>query len=151
MSDDSDAAVIVRALADREVASVSEVLGLSRMNHGDGHYLVAWLGAVPVGQVHVTDDDPPEMQDLEVRPEYQRRGVATALIAAAEHEARRRHAVKIGLEVSVANTGVRRLYERNGYTMAAQEPRRVDGIVHLRTGPIEVHDVLLSMEKQLDQ
>ena len=112
---------------------------------------MAWFGAVPVGQVRVTDDNPPEMQDLEVRPEYQRRGVGTTLIAAAEGEARRRHAVKIRLEVSVANTAAQRLYERNGYTVAAADPRRVDGIIHLRTGPIEVHDVLLVMEKRLDQ
>ena len=151
MDDDSDAAVIVCGLADHEVATVSEVLELARLNQGDGRYLVAWLGAVPVGHVHVTDDNPPEMQDLAVRPEYERRGLATALIAAAEHEARRRHAVKIRLEVSVANTVARRLYERNGYTAAAQDPRRVDGIIHIRTGPIEVHDVLLSMEKPLDQ
>jgi ribosomal protein S18 acetylase RimI-like enzyme len=151
MGDDSGAAVIVRGLADHEVAGVSEVLGLARLNQGGGRYLVAWLGAVPVGHVHVTDDDPAEMQDLAVRPEYERRGVATALIAAAEREARRRRAAKIRLEVSVANTAARRLYEKNGYRVAAQGPRRVDGIVHIRTGPIEVHDVLLSMEKQLEQ
>jgi ribosomal protein S18 acetylase RimI-like enzyme len=151
MGDDSAAAVIVRGLSDHEVASVSEVLGLARLNQGDGRYLVAWLGAVPSGQVYVTDDNTPEMQDLEVRPEYRRRGVATALIAAAEHDARRRHAAKIRLEVSVANAAARRLYERNGYTATAEGPRRVDGIIHIRTGPIEVHDVLVSMEKQLDQ
>jgi ribosomal protein S18 acetylase RimI-like enzyme len=151
VSDDGGAAAIVRGLSDHEVASVSEVLGLARLNQGDGRYLVAWLGAVPVGHVHVTDDNPPEMQDLAVRPEYERRGVATALIAAAEHEARRRHAAKIRLEVSVANAAARRLYQRNGYTLAAQDPRRVDGIIHIRTGPIEVHDVLLAMEKRLDQ
>ena len=151
MGDNSGAAVIVRGLADEEVASVSEVLGLSRLNQGDGRYLVAWLDTVPVGQVHLTDDNPPEMQDLEVRPDYQRTGVATALIAAAEREACERHATKIHLEVSVTNTGALRLYRRNGYTVVAQEPRRVDGIVHIRTGPIEVHDVLLSMEKELDQ
>jgi ribosomal protein S18 acetylase RimI-like enzyme len=151
MGDDSGAAVIIRGLADHEVASVSAVLGLARLNQGDGRYLVAWLGAVPVGHVHVTDDNPPEMQDLAVRPEYERRGVATALIAAAEREARRRHAAKIRLEVSVANTAARRLYQRNGYTLATQDPRPVDGIIHIRTGPIEVHDVLLPMEKPLDQ
>ena len=148
---DNSGAVIVRALADHEVANVCEVLELARLNQGDGRYLVAWIGAVPVGHVHVTDDNPPEMQDLAVRPEYQRRGVATALIAAAEHEARRRHAVKIRLEVSVGDAAAQRLYQRNGYTVAAQDPRRVDGTINLRTGPIEVHDVLLSMEKRLDQ
>lgn len=151
MTDDRDAAVMVRGLGDHEVANVSEVLELARLNQGDGRYLVAWLGAVPVGHVHLTDDDPPEMQDLAVRPEYQRRGVGTALIAAAEREARGRHAAKICLDVSVANTAARRLYERNGYTATAEDPRRVDGIIHIRTGPIEVHDVLVSMEKQLDQ
>jgi ribosomal protein S18 acetylase RimI-like enzyme len=90
------------------------------------------------------------MQDLEVRPAYRRRGVATALIAAAEREARRCRAAKIHLEVSVANAAARRLYEANGYTLAAQDPRRVDGIVDIRTGPIEVHDVLVTMEKPLD-
>jgi ribosomal protein S18 acetylase RimI-like enzyme len=148
--EDSDTAVTIRGLADHEVARVSEVLGLARLNQGDGRYLVAWLGVLPVGHVHVTDDDQAEMQDLEVRPAYRRRGVATALIAAAEREARRRHAATIHLEVSVANEAARRLYEANGYTLAAQDPRRVDGIVHIRTGPIEIHDVLVTMEKPLD-
>jgi ribosomal protein S18 acetylase RimI-like enzyme len=114
MGDDSGAAVIVRGLADHEVAGVSEVLGLARLDQGDGRYLIAWLGAARVGHVHVTDDNPPEMQDLAVRPEYERRGVATALIAAAERETRRRHAVKMRLEVSVANTAARRLYQKSG-------------------------------------
>jgi ribosomal protein S18 acetylase RimI-like enzyme len=143
--------MIVRRLADHEVANVAAVLGLARLNQGDGRYLVAWIGEVPVGHVYLTDDNPPEMQDLAVRPEYQGRGIATALIAAAEREARRRHVAKIRLEVSVANKAAQRLYQRSGYTVTTQDPRRVDGIIHLRTGPIEVHDVLLSMEKQLDQ
>ena len=148
---DENGEAIVRPLTDPDVPTVAEVLGLARLNHGDGRYLVAWMGAVPIGHVRITDRDPPEMQDLEVRPDYRGRGVATALIAAAERAARERHAVMIRLEVSVANTTAQRLYQRNGYTVATSQPRRVDGIIHIRTGPIEVHDVLLSMEKQLDQ
>lgn len=142
-------AVVVRRLADHEVSAVSAVLGLARLDQGDGRYLVAWLGEVPVGHVHVTDGDPPEMQDLAVRPEYRGRGVGSALIAAAEREATRRGTAKIRLEVSVANTVAQQLFRSNGYAMTGQDPRRVDGIIHIRTGPIEVHDVLLSMEKQL--
>jgi hypothetical protein len=68
VSDDGGAAAIVRGLSDHEVASVSEVLGLARLNQGDGRYLVAWLGAVPVGHVHVTDDNLPRCRILRCDP-----------------------------------------------------------------------------------
>jgi ribosomal protein S18 acetylase RimI-like enzyme len=108
---------------------------------------VAWADGEPLGHVHLTDDDCPEMQDLSVRSEYRRRGVATALIAAAEQAARARNAPAVRLEVGVGNSGAHGLYEALGYVLT----RRVDGTVTIRTGRIEVHDVLLEREKRLGQ
>jgi len=81
---------VVRRLDDEEVERVAAVLGLARLNQGDGFYLVAWEDEEPLGHAHLALSDPPELQDVSVRPEHRRRGVATILTAAAEAEARRR-------------------------------------------------------------
>ena len=70
--------VWIRALVPDDVGRVSAVLGLARLHQGDGVYLVAWLGDEPVGHVHLALTDPPELQDVSVRPEYRRCGVASA-------------------------------------------------------------------------
>ena len=139
----------VRPLRDDEVAQVVEVLGLARLDQGDGGYLVAWIDGQPAGHVHLTSYDPAEMQDLEVLPEYRRRGVASALITAAERVAENRGARVMTLEVSVDNIAARRLYAGHGYVLGSQAPRRVEGIVMIRTGPLEVDDVLVRMDKTL--
>ena len=77
----------VRPLAPEQVDRVAEVLGLARLDQGDGFYLVAWDGEQPAGHAHLALSDPPELQDVEVRERYRRRGVASALTAAAEAEA----------------------------------------------------------------
>ncbi len=140
---------VIRPLRECDVVRVAAVLGLARLHRAAGRYLVAWDGDTPVGHVHVTRDDPPEIQDLEVRHGYRRRGVAVALIDAAEHEAKGRHAAVVRLEVSADNAPARQLYEKQGYVLAPTEPRRVDGVVVTRAGPIEVHALLLRMEKYL--
>lgn len=127
-----------------------EVLGLARLNQGNGRYLVAWAGAQPVGHVHVVLTDPPELQDLEVRPSHRRRGVATALIAAAELEAHAHGSREIRLEVSVTDTAAQALYLGRGYVDAGLPIRRVTGRIDLRTGPIDVDDDLLTLTKPLD-
>jgi ribosomal protein S18 acetylase RimI-like enzyme len=52
---------------------------------------------------------------LAVVPDGRRRGVATALLAAAEEHARARGARKLSLRVLSTNKGAQRLYERLGF------------------------------------
>ena len=141
---------MIRALAPDEVDVVGAVLGLARLHQGDGAYLVAWDGAEPVGHVHVTRGDPPELQDLEVCEHARRRGVATALLAAAEGTCRARGASRVRCDVSVDNADARALYASLGYRDAGLAPRRVVGTIEIRTGPLEVDDTLLTLEKRLD-
>ncbi len=139
----------VKALAPEEVASVSERLGLARLHQGNGHYLVAWQGGEPVGHAYLALTDPPEMQDVQVRPGHRRQGVATTLCAAVEAEAEARGFDRVRLEVSAQEPAVQTLYRRLGYRDAGVPPRRVLGTVHIRTGPLEVDDTLLTWEKPL--
>ena len=125
------------------------VLGLARLDQGDGFYLVAWEGDEPLGHAHLALGDPPELQDVSVRPEHRRRGVASALTAAAEREVRARGFDRLRLTVGVDNEPARALYRRCGYVDAGVSPKRVQGTIQLRTGPLEVDDTLLTWEKRL--
>ena len=53
--------------------------------------------------------------DVGIRPEYQRRGYATAAFTALEGETRARGLAGIGLHVFGHNPGARALYEKLGY------------------------------------
>ena len=139
----------IRVLEPDEVDRVVAVLGLSRLHQGDGFYLVAWRAEEPLGHAHLALTDPPELQDVSVRPEHRRRGVASALTAAAERAAGERGFGLIRLEVSAGDEAAQALYRGLGYTDAGVPPRRVLGTVMLRTGPLEVDDTLLTWEKRL--
>jgi [ribosomal protein S18]-alanine N-acetyltransferase len=141
---------VIRALAPYEVDVVGSVLGLARLHQGDGEYLVAWDGTAPVGHVHVTRGEPPEVQDLEVLASVRRRGIATALLLAAEAHCRSRGAARVRCDVSVDSPAARALYASLGYLDVGIAPRRVVGRIEIRTGPIDVDDTLLTLEKALD-
>lgn len=127
------------------------MLGLARLGQGDGFYLVAWDGDEPVGHAHLALTDPPELQDVSVRPEHRRRGIASALTEAAEREAAGRGFDRMRLEVSAGSDAARALYRKAGYADCGVAPRRVQGTVMIRTGPLEVDDTLLTWEKPLYQ
>jgi GNAT superfamily N-acetyltransferase len=74
----------IRPLASNDVERVGAVLSLSRLGRGDGFYLVACEEEEPLGHAHLALTESPELQDVSVRPEHRRRGIATALTAAAE-------------------------------------------------------------------
>jgi ribosomal protein S18 acetylase RimI-like enzyme len=137
----------IRPLAPVEINSVAAVLGLARLHQGDGIYLVAWRGSEPLGHAHVALTDPPELQDVEVRSDYRRRGVASALTALAEDEARRRGFDRLRLGVSVDNVASQALYRGRAYVDAGVPPRRVKGRIQIRSGPIDVDDTILIWEK----
>ena len=126
------------------------VLGLARLEQGDGFYLVAWEGDEPAGHAHLALTDPPELQDVSVREEHRRRGVASALTAAAEGEARARGFNRLRLSVSIDNEAAQALYRGLDYRDIGVAPKRVQGTIQVRTGPIEVDDTLLTWEKALD-
>jgi len=139
----------VRALVDAEVDAVGRVLGLARLYQGNGDYLVAWIEDEPVGHAYLTRTDPPELQDVEVREAFRRRGVARRLVTSAETSAREQGADALRLSVSVQHTGVQTLYRSLGFIDTGLTPVTVHGTIHVRTGPLEVDDVLLTWEKKL--
>jgi ribosomal protein S18 acetylase RimI-like enzyme len=128
---------------------VAAVLGLARLDQGDGFYLVAWDGDMPAGHAHLALTDPPELQDVEVSAQYRRRGVGSALTAAAEAEAQKRGFDRLRITVSIDNAAAQALYRRLGYGDSGMPPRRVQGTVMIRTGPLEVDDTLLTWDKRL--
>jgi ribosomal protein S18 acetylase RimI-like enzyme len=139
----------IRELAPDEIDRVAAVLGLARLGQGDGLYLVAWQTDEPLGHAHLALTDPPELQDVEVRPEYRRRGVASALTAAAEATAAARGFGRLRLQVSIGNAPAQALYRGLGFGDVGVPPRRVQGTVQIRSGPLEVDDTLLTWEKAL--
>lgn len=139
----------VRVLADREIERVAAVLGLARLHQGNGFYLVAWRDEEPVGHGHLALADPPELQDVYVRTERRRRGIGKMLTSAAEVAARDHGFRQLRLEVSQQELPAQALYRSCGYVDTGAPPRRVLGTVMIRTGPIEVDDTLLTLEKPL--
>lgn len=79
------------------------------------------LGGVIVGWVSVFDhDDCTKIEELYVLPEFQKRGIGTAVLLEVIAHARRRRA-PVHLRVFKINGGARRLYERLGFRGAEEE------------------------------
>jgi ribosomal protein S18 acetylase RimI-like enzyme len=139
----------IRPLANGEVDTVTKVLGLARLYQGDGVYFVAWEADEPLGHLHLALIDPPELQNVEVRADRRRRGVASALIRHAEKEARVRGFDRLRLGVSIDNLAAQALYRGNGFVDAGLGTRRIQETVRLRTGSFDVDDTWFIWEKQL--
>lgn len=78
------------------------------------------IGTITLMQTHedpelAGQDQRAYISDLMVTPRWQRYGFGTALLAAAEEEARVRGYTVVTLTVDETNGGARRLYERSGY------------------------------------
>jgi GNAT superfamily N-acetyltransferase len=142
---------LVRRLVEDEVERVGAVLGLARLYQGNGFYLVAWENQEPLGHVYLALTDPPELQDVQVRPEQRRRGVASAMTSAAEQNALSLGFDRLRLEVSEGNTAAQALYGSCGFADIGAPPRRVHGTIMIRTGPIQVDDTLHTWEKTLSR
>jgi GNAT superfamily N-acetyltransferase len=147
--------LLVARLRDCEVAAVLDAgLGLSRLDADTlrsttGFYVVAWAGGVPLGHAHLARTDPPEMQDVLVAARARGRGVGRALVEALSREAHVLGADRLRLTVSQHNATARAVYERLGFVDAGLAPHRVYGTVQIRSGPIEVDDTLLTLERSV--
>jgi GNAT superfamily N-acetyltransferase len=140
----------VRPLTEDAVDLVCARLPVSRLGTPGGVYLVAWQDEEPVGHAHLDRRaDPPELQDVYVLEPFRRRGVATELTAAAERAVAADGHAELSLTVSERNAAAIALYERLGYRRTDEPPERVHGTVQLRTGPLDVDDVLLRYAKPL--
>jgi GNAT superfamily N-acetyltransferase len=139
-------------LTDADITRIGDRLPLHRLE-GAQTYLVAWAGSEPVGHAHVAWEETtlgvPEIGDVFVPAELRRRGIATELSEAAERLARARGHRQISISASIANEGALRLYRRLGYRDAGVPPKRVQGTVMVRTGPLEVDDTLLYLVKDI--
>ena len=88
-----------------------------------GGAAIAWLGATPVGSVRFE----PEgswlyISRLAVIPEARRRGVAQALVLAAEADAPRFGLTEAQLSMREALPGNRALFEKLGYQVTSVDP-----------------------------
>ncbi len=90
---------------------------------------VGWLWL----NVPVIDGDPlmAWVNDVEVDPDYRRRGYGRAAMLLAEREARARGMTSLGLNVHGHNTAARSLYDSLGYQVMTQQMRKP----LLRPGP----------------
>jgi GNAT superfamily N-acetyltransferase len=142
----------IRELTGDDAEQIGERLPLARLG-GHHTYLVAWDGNDPVGHAHVAwaggKLGVPEIQDVFVRPERRRQGVASELTLAAERLAAERGNARISLSHGVANEGARLLYEGLGYRDAGLPPERVVGTVLMRGRRVEVDDTLIYLVKEL--
>jgi GNAT superfamily N-acetyltransferase len=138
----SDPAIEVRRLvsADLEAfqttmpswnaAEYAERLGYQ--DRGLAVQLVAWAGTIAVGRAMVVfpghpewsesafRENCPELRDVGVAEDWQRRGIGSRLIAASEEAVRAAGFDSIGLGVGLEDgyEAARGLYERSGYTFA---------------------------------
>lgn len=79
---------------------------------------VARQGDKPIGFAHAyLDGDACKLDKLYVHPEWQRRGVGAALLAAVETWARAHHAHRLRLQVNRGNAQALRAYAKYGFVI----------------------------------
>lgn len=78
--------------------------------------------------VYRTTIDESEIITIGVAPDARRGGVASAMLALAERDAKSHGAKKMFLEVEITNAPARALYESAGYTAVGTRPKYYNGI-----------------------
>jgi ribosomal protein S18 acetylase RimI-like enzyme len=75
-----------------------------------------------------------QIQGLAVSPDFQRRGIASALVARAEEFAKAKHARGVYVDTPTNNLGGRKFYEAIGYQLGYIMPRyyedKLDGVTY---------------------
>ena len=69
-----------------------------------------------------------EIITIGVNPDVQRNGIASAMLAIIENDAKKHDVKKIFLEVSAQNTPAQKLYEKNDYKQIGIRPKYYDGV-----------------------
>lgn len=72
--------------------------------------------------------DEAEIITIGVAPDARRGGIAAAMLAIAEQDAKKRGAKKMFLEVATDNTAARALYRSAGYSEVGLRPKYYDGV-----------------------
>jgi GNAT superfamily N-acetyltransferase len=89
-----------------------------------GRVLVAIEGGEPVGHLQLTDTDDPataELKNMAVLDSHQRRGVGSALVAAAVERLRDDGRSRLLVATAAADIGNLRFYQRLGFRMRSIE------------------------------
>jgi GNAT superfamily N-acetyltransferase len=89
-----------------------------------GRVLIAVEGGEPVGHLQLTDTDDPataELRNMAVLESHQRRGVGSALVAAAVDLVRDEGRSRLVVATAAADIGNLRFYQRLGFRMLAIE------------------------------
>lgn len=74
-----------------------------------------WLAPADEPEIRKELPGVPLVNALEIHPDYYRQGIASQLIRALEHEAKKRGKSQLALGVESQNTPARRLYEKFGF------------------------------------
>lgn len=125
---------VIRRIAAGEIDAVAERMSrhhdlvearLELQEQGGGHYLIAWEGDDPVGQLLLRWEREvpgpnglagvPYVEDVYVPHDHRGRGVGTQLIKEAERCAGAAGHERVTLAVNIDNAGAQRLYRRHGY------------------------------------
>lgn len=112
---------VVLGLYPEEGTEESFALEADEVAPGRGTFLVAYLDgrAVGCGAVRRLDGNMAEIKRMYVRPEARRRGVAAAVLAELEAEARRLGVAQLVLETGPRQPEAIALYRREGFAETA--------------------------------
>ena len=97
---------------------------------GNGAFLVAWLGAAPVGcgGVRLLAPGEAELKRMYVAPHARGRGIAGALVRALEKEARAIGVARLLLETGERQVEAIALYTREGFVRIPRYGEYVDSV-----------------------
>lgn len=114
--------------------SAADVFSKDKENYG---VYLAMVNKEPAGYLYVQYyawNQLCQIQGLAVEPDFQRKGVASALVARAEEFARSKHARGLYVDTPTTNTGGRKFYEAIGYQFGYLMPRYyedgLDGVTY---------------------